>query len=143
MNALNREDEMRRALRLLILATALLISACHRWQQIRGTSTLPSSVGEVRTAATPDDQTQVTLTVYNLPKPQFVSSDATAYLVWVRPNESSDQAQKLGQLSLDGDAGNLQAVTPLKEFELVVTAQSPTDSTIQGDRILKGLVKRE
>ena len=143
MNALNREDEMRRALRLLILATALLIPACHRWQQIRGTSTLPSSVGEVRTAATPDDQTQVTLTVYNLPKPQFVSSDATAYLVWVRPNESSDQAQKLGQLSLDGDAGNLQAVTPLKEFELVVTAQSPTDSTIQGDRILKGLVKRE
>jgi hypothetical protein len=135
---------MRRPAGWLILSAALLISACaHRWQQIRGTSVLPSSVGEVRTAATPDDQTQVTLTVYNLPKPQFVSSDATAYLVWVRPNESSDQAQKLGQLSLDGDAGNLQAVTPLKEFELVVTAQSPTDSTLQGDRILKGQVKRE
>jgi hypothetical protein len=97
----------------------------------------------VRTAATPDDQTQVTLTVYNLPKPQFVSSDATAYLVWARPNESSDQAQKLGQLSMDGDAGNLQAVTPLREFVLVVTAQNPTDSTVQGDRILTGQVKRE
>ncbi len=143
MNALNREDEMRRALRLLILATALLIPACHRWQQIRGTSVLPTSVGEVRTAATSDDQTQVTVTVYNLPKPQFVSSDATAYLVWVRPNEASGQPQRLGQLSLDGDVGNLQAVTPLRQFELVVTAQSPTDSALQGDRVLTGEIKRE
>jgi hypothetical protein len=143
MNALNREDEMRRPGRLLILSTALLISGCHRWQQIRGTSVLPTSIGEVRTAATPDDQTQVTLTVYNLPKPQFVSSDATAYLVWVRATEASGQPQRLGQLTMDGDAGNLQAVTPLREFELVVTAQSPTDSTIQGDRVLTGQVKRE
>jgi len=143
MNALNREDEMRRTAELLILSTALLIPACHRWQQIRGTSVLPTSIGEVRAVATPDDQTQVTLTVYNLPKPQFVSSDATAYLVWVRPNEASGQPQRLGQLTVDGDAGNLQAVTPLHEFELVVTAQSPTDSSIQGDRVLTGQVKRE
>ncbi|HXN41903.1 MAG TPA: hypothetical protein VN918_08960, partial [Myxococcaceae bacterium] len=73
----------------------------------------------------------------------FVSSDATAYLVWVRPNEASGQPQKLGQLTLDGDTGNLQAVTPLRQFELVVTAQSPTDSTIQGDRVLSGQFKRE
>ncbi|HYR56831.1 MAG TPA: hypothetical protein VEM39_11955 [Myxococcaceae bacterium] len=134
---------MRRTAELLILSTALLIPACHRWQQIRGTPVLPTSIGEVRAVATPDDQTQVTLTVYNLPKPQFVSSDATAYLVWVRPNEASGQPQRLGQLTVDGDAGNLQAVTPLHEFELVVTAQSPTDSSIQGDRVLTGQVKRE
>ena len=134
---------MRKRAGWLILSTALLIPACHRWQQIRGTSVLPTSIGEVRATATPDDQTQVTMTVYNLPKPQFVSSDATAYLVWVRPNEASGQPQKLGQLTLDGDTGNLQAVTPLRQFELVVTAQSPTDSTIQGDRVLSGQFKRE
>jgi hypothetical protein len=135
---------MRRPGEWLILSTALLISACvPGWQRIRGTSVQPSSVGEVRTTATPDNQTQVTLTVYNLPNPQFVSSDATAYLVWAQPNGSSDQAQRLGQLNLDGDARNLQAVTPLREFVLVVTAQNPTDSAMQGEQVLKGQVKRE
>jgi len=134
---------MRRTGGWLILSAALLVSACHRWQQIRGTSVLPTSIGEVQTGATPDDQTQVRVTVYNLPPPQTVSRDATAYLVWVRPAGSDAPPQRLGQLVLDGDTGNLQAVTPLRQFELVVTAQSPDDSTIEGDRVIRGQIKRE
>jgi hypothetical protein len=136
--------EMRRTGGWLVLSTAVLISACqHEGQRIRGTAILPSSVAQVRATATPDNQTQVRLTVFNLPKPQFVSGDATAYLVWVKPNASSDQPQRLGQLSLDDYGGNLQAVTPLREFVLVVTAQSPTDSTMRGHQVVTGLVKRE
>src|SRR6516165_6387467 len=120
---------MTRRTMLLALAAAAPILGCASQQHtIRGTPVSPNSVAEVHTAVAANDQTQLSVTVYNLPKPQFIASEATMYVAWAKASKESGQPQKLGQLTVDDrEVGTLQVTTTLREFELTVTAE-PADS---------------
>jgi len=129
----------------LALAAAALILGCSSQRPaLRGTPVSPDSVGEVRTAPAPNDQTQLTVTVYNLPKPQIVAHDATMYIAWAKPSKESGQPQKLGQVTVDdGEVGTLQVTTPLREFELIVTAEPSESSGMSGEPVVTGHVARD
>ena len=132
-----------RTMWLALTAAALILGCASQQRTIRGTPVSPDSIGEVRTAAGPNDQTQLTVTVYNLPKPQIVAHDATMYIAWAKPSKESGQPQKLGQLTVDEGVGTLQATTPLREFQLIVTAEPPDSSGMSGEPVLTGHVARD
>ncbi len=134
----------RRTMWLALAAAALILGCASQQRTIRGTAVSPNSLGEVRTAVTPNDQTQLTVTVYNLPKPQFVASEATMYIAWAKSSKESGQPQKLGQLTVDdGEVGTLQVTTPLREFELIVTAEQDDSPAMRGEPVLTGHVARD
>jgi len=84
------------------------------------------------------------VTVYGLPKPQFVASEATMYIAWAKSSKESGQPQKLGQVTVDdGEIGTLQVTTPLREFELIVTAEQTDSPGMQGEPVLTGHVARD
>src|SRR5262245_18683220 len=110
-----------RTMWLVLAAAALILGCASQPHPLRGTPVSPDSVAQVHAAAGPNDQTQLTVTVYNLPKPQIVAHDATMYVAWAKPSKESAQPQKLGQLTVDdSEVGTLQTTTPLREFELIV-----------------------
>lgn len=123
---------------------ALIVACASPNAQLKGTFASPDSSGEVRTAQGRGDQTQLTVTVYNLPKPQLVAHGATAYVAWARPAGASGQPQKLGYLSVDEtEVGRLQAATPLKDFDLIVSAEPMDAPTMNGEPVLTGHVERK
>ena len=136
---------MTRRTMLLALAAAAPILGCASQQHtIRGTPVSPNSVAEVHTAVAANDQTQLSVTVYNLPKPQFIASEATMYVAWAKASKESGQPQKLGQLTVDDrEVGTLQVTTTLREFELIVTAEPADSPGMQGEPVLTGHVARD
>lgn len=126
----------------LAVAAAAWICACASQNpQLKGTRVAPDSMGEVRTAAGPNNETQLTITVYNLPKPQIVANGATTYIAWAKPSGAPGEAQKLGHLSVDEtDVGKLQATTPLRSFDLIVSAEQSDAAQMSGEPVLTGHV---
>lgn len=129
----------------LVLAGAALILGCTSQQRtLRGTPVSPLSTAEVRTAAGPNDQMQLTVTVYNLPKPQLIAHDATMYIAWAKPSKESGQPHRLGQVTVDdSEVGTLQVMTPLREFELIITAEPADSAGMLGEPVLTGHVARD
>ena len=75
--------------------------------------------------------------------PEKVSSEATTYVVWVRPG-AGGRSQNLGALKVDGDLrGTLSTVTPMRSFDLFITAErSPTVSLPSARNLLSASIAR-
>jgi hypothetical protein len=80
--------------------------------------------------------------VKHLAPPERVSSGAVVYVVWARALDGAGTPQNIGALKLSDDLrGTLHAVTPLRAFDLVVTAEAsstaaaPTSPAILSARI--------
>jgi len=129
---------------LVLTAAAMLLGCSSQQHTLRGTPVSPDSVAEVHASAGASDQTQLTVKVYNLPKPQLVASEATMYIAWAKTSKESGQPQRLGQLTVDeGEVGTLQATTPLREFDLIITAERTDSPGMQGEPVLTGHVARD
>ena len=133
-----------RTMWLVLAAAAMLLGCAPQQHTLRGTPVSPGSVAEVHASAGSNDQTQLTVKVFNLPKPQLVASEATMYIAWAKTSKESGQPQRLGQLTVDeGEVGTLQATTPLREFDLIITAERTDSPGMQGEPVLTGHVARD
>lgn len=99
----------------------------------------PSAQGTTKVSTTDDGNTQVNVEVKHLASPAKIDPDATTFVVWVKDNYNDSDPQNLGALKIDSDLnGKLEAVTPLKSFDLYVTAEpSPTATEPSNDPVLK------
>lgn len=60
-----------------------------------------------------------------LAPPEKVASGASTYVVWAKPMAANAEPQNLGALTVDKErTGELRTLTPLKSFEVVVTAEA-------------------
>jgi hypothetical protein len=68
---------------------------------------------------------QLDLSVHHLAKPENLNTGASTYVVWAKNDrDASAPAQNLGQLQVnDNLEGRFQTVTPLKNFDLFITAE--------------------
>jgi hypothetical protein len=74
--------------------------------------------------------TKLEITVEFLPPPDRIEAGGTTFVVWARLNSSSPW-QRVGGLAYDADnrKGELKgASVPMKQFELIVTAEKTPDS---------------
>lgn len=128
----------------LVMVTGIAVVSCAAGQrQIRltGSPELPAARGTVRATTTDDGNTRLYLVVEHLAEPRRVDPQAQVYIVWLRGTEGAEP-QSLGALRVDDNLkGSITAVTPLREFDLMITAEptqgttSPTGKTVLNTHI--------
>jgi len=102
---------------------------------------IPAAVGKVKVAEEKDGNSKVKVEVDHLAPPSSVDEDASAYVVWLKPD--SGAAQNVGVLTVDKDRkGKLETKTAFKTFQVFVTAEesanvtSPSQSTLMATKVV-------
>jgi hypothetical protein len=105
---------------------------------------IPAAEGTVKVSPSQNNNTKVDLEVKHLARPEKVNPQAGTYMVWQKSAEQNGQIVPLGALNVDKDlTGHLQTVTPMKDFEIFVTAEpSATVAKPSGDKLLWTSVSR-
>ena len=119
------------------LALAAVSCAGSSKLQMTASPDIPAAQSKVKISSTENGNTQIELKVEHLAPPARVDPAATVYVVWARGNDDGAQPVNLGALRVDDDLnGSITAVTPLRAFDLYVTAESsqavttPTGKTL-------------
>ena len=115
-----------------LIVTGLATWSCAGSNQLRLTSSpdIPGAQSTAKVSTTDNGNTQIDLVVEHLASPDRVDPGATTYIVWVRGNEAEAQSQNLGALKVDeNEKGSISATTPLRSFNLYITAEASQLST--------------
>ena len=113
-----------------VLAITLAMSGCSILgiggdgeSRLSTSPSLPSVEGRAKFGVTANDNTNITLTVKHLPRPERLSPPASNYVVWLRATKEA-AAQSIGALVVDKDLnGKLVTETALHSFDLFITAE--------------------
>ncbi len=107
------------------------------------TERMPAAEGSVMVAKADNDNTALEVRVRHLASPEKIAPEATTYVVWARAS-GADVVQNLGALKVDKDLqGTLKTVTPLRTFDVFITAESsPTVQSPSSDGLLIASVER-
>ncbi len=137
---------MNRPIRLIAVLAGLFLLSCSSFMGsdsskefvMTGDSRDPSAQGTAKVSITEDGNTQVKVEVKHLATPAKIHPAATTFVVWVEDKYNDTNPQNLGALKIDSDLnGKLTALTPLKSFDLFVTAEaSPTATEPSNDPVL-------
>jgi hypothetical protein len=110
----------------------ITLSACSAFRDVTnesrefvltGNPAVPGARGNASAFVTDNGNTQVDVKVEHLAEPDKVYPGATVYVVWVE-DKNGGAAQNLGALKVDDDlSGSITAVTPMKVFDLYITAE--------------------
>lgn len=123
----------------MALVLMFALSACAGPRQLRLTASpdIPAAQGSVKVSTTDNGNTKVDLSVTHLAAPERVNPGATVYVVWVRGSEPGAQQQSLGALKVDSKLnGSITAVTPLRSFDLYITAEPSALGTVPTGKTL-------
>ncbi len=123
----------------LVMAGVMAISSCasHGPLLLVASQDIPAAEGTVKVTGTDDGNSQIQLEVKHLALPERVNPGATVYVVWVSGPAFGAEQQNLGALKVDENLnGSLTTVTPLKAFNLSVTAEPSQASTSPTGRVL-------
>lgn len=130
----------RRIIPALLLMCALASASCtgSRTLVMKGSPEVPAAEGNVVVSATDNGNTKLDLTVEHLAAPERVNPTATVYVVWIRGKEAGLEAQNMGALKVDDKLkGGLKVVTPLRAFDLFITAEpSQAETQPTGSELL-------
>jgi hypothetical protein len=121
----------------MLIVIGLSATSCAGSKQLRLSSSegIPAAQSTVKVSTTDNGNTGIDLEVEHLAPPERVDPNATIYVVWVRGDNA--EPQNLGALKVDKDLkGSLAAVTPLRAFELYITAEPSQASTTPAGRKL-------
>lgn len=105
---------------------------------------VPAAQGQLSIKDAGNNNTGVELRVQHLANPYKIDPGATTFMVWAKPFAEIARVQPLGALAVNKDlSAELNATTPLKNFELFVTAESSSQvQEPQGDRLLWATVSQ-
>lgn len=130
---------------LLMFAAVVLASSCSSSTMLMNADrSVPAAQGEVTTREESNGNTAVKVSVKHMAQPQAVEPMASTYIVWAQDNTVNGAVQNLGALRVDERLeGELQAVTPMKRFDVfitaepVATAQFPTGNKALWTRVVQ------
>lgn len=137
---------MRKLYTLAVALAALVLVGCSSDSHVRlqGGSQVPAAQGDIKLSTGPNANTRIELSVQHLAPPDRVAAGAMVYVVWARPFQQGAMPQNLGALQVnDKLEGTLATVTPLRNFELLITAeQAATVQQPSGSPILSAPINR-
>jgi len=108
-----------------------------------GSLDIPAAQGTVTATSADNNNTNIVVDVHHLAPPDRVQPGATTYVVWAR-GPGRDSYQNLGGLRVDSDLhGRLQTVTPMRSFDVIITAEaSPMVTEPASKRVLSATIER-
>lgn len=107
------------------LAVAALLAGCasRPTMKMESGERIPAAEGHVAAKQGDNGNTKVQVAVKHLAKPEQVEEEASTYVVWAQDANGGD-VYNLGALQLnDNLEGKLDTITPLKRFDVFVTAE--------------------
>ena len=126
-----------------LLISALLVSSVAYGKKFPLTvaSTVPAAKGEVDTGKDKNRNTELKMEVEHLAEPEKLTPAKSVYIVWFQ--EKGGEAAMQGQLRIDKKLkGSFRTVTPLKAFDVFVTAESdPNVKTPSGTEVLRATIQ--
>jgi hypothetical protein len=108
----------------ICLTFALLCTVAYAAKKypMTASSIVPAARGEVNISTDKNGNTKLEMAVLHLANVENLTPRAAAYVVWLQERGGNPENQ--GQLKLDKDLkGTFQTVTPLKSFDVFVTAE--------------------
>ena len=105
---------------------------------------VPAAQGQLKIKDAGNNNTGIELRVQHLANPYKINPGATTFMVWAKPSAETSRVHPLGALTVNKDlSAELNATTPLKNFELFVTAESSSQvQDPEGDRLLWATVSQ-
>ncbi len=124
-----------RKLYTICLTFALLCTGAYAAKKypMTAASIVPGARAEVVISKDKNGNTRLKMTVQHLANLENLTPRATAYVVWLR--ERGGNAENQGQLKMDKNLkATFETVTPLKSFDVFVTAEQDSGQKIQAGR---------
>ncbi len=128
---------------MLSILVALFLAACSGGTiPLAASPAAPSAQGILNISEGTQGKLEIKLDVNRLEAAEKVIPGASVYVVWAAPK--GETPQNLGELTVGDDLkGHLETRTPLRKFELFVTAEElRTASEPSGPRVLSARVNR-
>jgi hypothetical protein len=99
-----------------------LTLGCAQTVALRKAPEVPAALGEAKITTDENNNTRIELTVEHLAPARNLTPPKSVYVVWAQAPEG--RTMNLGQLVVGPDRrGDFRAVTPLKVFRIVITAE--------------------
>ncbi len=128
------------------LVAAIAVGGCAATQNLlasgkttplQGSPDLPAAQGTLRTSTSKNGNTTIDVQVQHLALPNRVDPQATTYVVWIKGRGPDDRIQNLGALRVDRNlSGTLDAITPLRSFDLTITPEPSQTVTEPGGKVV-------
>jgi hypothetical protein len=120
-----------------ILSVTLLAGCASNRQALSRSTSIPAAEGEIQAKEEKNGNTHLKIKVDHLAIPAAVDSDASTYVVWAEDKDSG-KLTNLGAMQVnDKKQGNMEAITPLKKFDVYITPEGQaTAEQPSGERLL-------
>ena len=124
--------------RFALLCGAVLAVATVGWAKtyhMTSTSTVPGAAGNVYVGKEKNGNIKVDVKVSHLAKLGRLTPPANNYVVWLQQEGSQPQSQ--GELKIGNNLkGELKATTPLKNFNVFITAETDSQTKTPSDQVI-------
>jgi hypothetical protein len=130
--------------RLALLCGAVLAVATVGWARtyhMTSTKAVPAAGADVvvgnlwHRGKDKNGNTQFVLKAKHLAKPGLLTPPANSYVVWLQQEGSQPQSQ--GELKIGNNLkGELKATTPLKNFNVFITAETDSQTKTPSDQVI-------
>jgi hypothetical protein len=124
--------------RFALLCGAVIAVATVGWAKtyhMTAAKTVPAAAGQVNVAKEKNSNIRVDVKVKHLAKPGNLTPPANTYVVWLQQEGSQPQSQ--GELKVEDDLdGELKTTTPLKNFNVFITAETDSQTKTPSDQVV-------
>jgi len=126
----------------VLLSVAAATSAYAKKYPLTASAAVPAARGKADVGKNSNGNTTVKLEAEHLAEPGKLSPPGTDYIVWFQEKGAEPQTQ--GRLRVDKNLkGSFQTSTPLKSFDIFVTAESnPASKQPSGAEVLRATVQQ-
>jgi hypothetical protein len=109
---------------------------------MNSSQSVPAAKGVIHASHDNNNNTKLEITVHYLAQPGALTPSASAYVVWLHPD--NDTPQNKGELKIGKDRnGSLAILTPLKRFAIYVTPEQSAQATAPtGEHVLSANVSQ-
>lgn len=133
----------------LMLSVSLVAMGCGKHEEAKGpvelmsTDSSAAAQGKVQINDAGNGNAELLVEIHHVPKADKAAPGATTYVVWAKP--SGGEPMNLGAIAINDELnGSLRTVTPMKHFDIFVTAEpSPQQTKPTHSPVLTARVSRE
>lgn len=126
----------------LLMGVVVLSAACAKKVTFPGSPVVPAAEARAKLESDDNGNTRISLRIKHLAQAKKLHPPQATYVVWLQTPDG--RVVNLGQLSIgDNLAGELETVSPFREFRLFVSAEPgpeiwvPSGQTVLATEILR------
>jgi hypothetical protein len=124
--------------RLALLCGAVLAVTTVGWAKtyhMTSTNIVPAAAAEVNVGKEKNGDIKVDVKARHLAKPGRLTPSANSYVVWLQ--QEGSEAQSLGELKVGDDLkGDLKATTTVNNFNVLITAETSSQTKTPSDQVV-------